>query len=187
MLGSIFSSSRSALSPPETLDLANDYLEFARKHTNPKIALILCDDAEASLSQMKKALRKADAAETLADQTLRDKIAIVYFEHGKVLEQLGQYNRAQASYKKVQKWGHSGLAPQHSRLSADAALHPAALTSQFLVGAQTRETLHAPALPSAVNPSSAISADIPSTLSEPYQNAALSPRILEGIEEKMTW
>ncbi|UUM21120.1 HEAT repeat domain-containing protein [Mycoavidus sp. SF9855] len=184
MLGSIFSSSRSVLSPPEVLDLANDFLEFARKNTNPKIALILCDDVEASLSQMKKALRKADAAETLADQTLRDKIAVVYFEHGKVLDQLGQHNRAQASYKKAQKWGHPGLAPQSSILSASAALPPAALTNRSLITAQTSETLHVPALSSAANPSSAISADIPSTLSEPVQNAALSPRILEGIEEK---
>ncbi len=184
MLGSIFSSSRSTLSPSEVLDLANDFLEFARKHTNPKIALILCDDAQASLSQMKKALRNADAAETLADQTLRDKIAAVYFEHGKVLEQLGQHNKAQASYKKAQKWGHPGLTSQPSSLSAYAALHPAALTNRPTATAQTSETLHVSAPPSAVSSSSSIPADIPSTLAEPAQNATLSPRMLEGIEEK---
>lgn len=106
MLGSIFSSARSALSPYEVLDLANDYLESARRHKNLKIALILCDDAEASLSQMKKALRKADAPETLADQTLRGKIAAVYFEHGKVLEKLDQRDKAQASFKKAEKYGY---------------------------------------------------------------------------------
>ncbi|OAQ21924.1 hypothetical protein K457DRAFT_26622, partial [Linnemannia elongata AG-77] len=78
----------------------------ARKTKDLEIALVLCDDAEASLSQMKKAVKKALAPETLADQTLRDKIATVYFEHGKVLDQLGQADRAQASYKKAQKWGY---------------------------------------------------------------------------------
>ncbi|UAW63833.1 hypothetical protein KMZ15_07155 [Mycoavidus sp. HKI] len=105
MLGSVFSSSRSVLSLQETLDLASSYLETARKAKDPKIALVLCDDAEASLSEMKKAVRKAHAPETLADQTLRDKIATVYLEHGKVLEQLEQTDRAQASYKKAKKWG----------------------------------------------------------------------------------
>ncbi len=106
MLGSILSSSRSMLSLQETLDLASSYLETASKAKDLKIALVLCDDAEASLSQMKKAVKKAHAPETLADQTLRDKIATVYFEHGKVLDQLGQPDKAQASYKKAQKWGY---------------------------------------------------------------------------------
>ncbi|WP_284270007.1 NACHT and WD40 repeat domain-containing protein, partial [Mycoavidus cysteinexigens] len=106
MLDSILSSSRSVLSLQETLDLASSYLETASKAKDLKIALVLCDDAEASLSQMKKAVKKAHAPETLADQTLRDKIATVYFEHGKVLDQLGQPDRAQASYKKAQKWGY---------------------------------------------------------------------------------
>ncbi len=106
MLGSIFSSSQSTLSPQKTLDLASSYLDTARKTKDLEIALVLCDNAEASLSQMKRAVRKAHAPETLADQTLRDKIATVYFEHGKVLAQLGQHDIAQASYKKAQKWGY---------------------------------------------------------------------------------
>ncbi len=109
MLGSIFSSSRSMLSLQETLDLASSYLETASKAKDLKIALVLCDDAEASLSEMKKAVRKAHAPETLVDQTLRDKIATVYFEHGKVLEQLGQPHRARTSYKKAQKWGYEAI------------------------------------------------------------------------------
>ncbi len=106
MLGSIFSSSQSTLSPQKTLDLASSYLETARKTKDLEIALVLCDNAEASLSQMKRAMRKVHAPETLADQTLRDKIATVYFEHGNVLAQLGQHDIAQASYKKAQKWGY---------------------------------------------------------------------------------
>ncbi len=106
MLGSIFSSSRNALSPQKTLDLANFYLENARKAKDVEIALVLCDEAEASLSQMKRALRKAHNPETLADQTLQAKIANVYFEHGKVLENLGHPDKAQVSFKKAEKWGY---------------------------------------------------------------------------------
>ncbi|UAW63851.1 NACHT domain-containing protein [Mycoavidus sp. HKI] len=111
MLDSIFSSSRSVLSLQETLDLASFYSKTASEAKDPKIALVLCDDAEASLSQMKKAVKKALAPETLADQTLRDKIATVYFEHGKVLDKLGQPDRAQTSYKKAKKWGHEETKP----------------------------------------------------------------------------
>ncbi len=183
MLGSIFSSSRSALSAEQMLGLANGYLNIARQTQDRHLAAIFFDDAEISLSQAKRAFKKALSPETLADQTLRNKIGTTYFERGQVLEQLGQPNRAQASYKKAQKWGHPGLAPQSSIFSAGAVLPPTALTNRSLIAAQTSETLHTPALSSAVN-SSSISADIPSTLAEPAQNAALSPRILEGIEEK---
>ncbi|KAG0015009.1 hypothetical protein BGZ81_000133, partial [Podila clonocystis] len=166
------------------LELTNAYLNNARQTQDSHLASIFCDDAEISLSQAKHAFKRALSPETLADQTLRNKIGIAYFERGEVLDKLGQYDRAQASYKKAQKWGHPGVAPQPSSLSAYATLHPVPLTNRSLIDTQTHETLHAPAPPSAVNPSSAISADIPSILAEPVQNAALSPRILESIQEK---
>ncbi|MCX8567338.1 MAG: HEAT repeat [Glomeribacter sp. 1016415] len=184
MLGSIFSSSRSALSAEQMLGLANAYLNNARQTQDSYLAAIFFDDAEISLSQAKQAFKKAFSPETLADQTLRNKIGTTYFERGQVLEQLGQSDRAQASYKKAQKWGHPGLAPQSSIFSAGAALSPTALTNRPIITAQTSDTSHAPAPLSAVNPSSAISADTPSTLAEPVQNAALSPRILESTQEK---
>ncbi|GLR01615.1 hypothetical protein GCM10007934_14270 [Mycoavidus cysteinexigens] len=123
MLDSIFSSSRSALSPQETLDLAHSYLEAARKEKNLKIALVLCDDTEASLSQMKKAVRKAQAPQTIADQTLRDKIAEIYFEHGKVLDDLGHKEKAQASYKKAEKWGYVPAQNRIDPLPSPASSH----------------------------------------------------------------
>ncbi|GLR01980.1 hypothetical protein GCM10007934_17930 [Mycoavidus cysteinexigens] len=184
MLGSIFSSSRSALSAEQMLGLANAYLNNARQTQDSYLAAIFFDDAEISLSQAKQAFKKASSPETLADQTLRNKIGATYFERGQMLDQLGQPDRAQASYKKAQKWGHPGLAPRSSTLSAGATLPPAALTNRPLIAAQTSETLHALAPLSTVNPSSAISADTPSTLAEPVQNAAFSSRILESIQEK---
>ncbi len=109
MLDSILSSPRSTLSPQKMLDLASSYLDTARKVKDLEIALVLCDDAEASLSQMKKAVKKAQAPKSVADQTLRDNIAKVYFERGQVLEGLAQLDKAEASYKKAEKWGYEGL------------------------------------------------------------------------------
>ncbi len=106
MLGGTFSSLRSALSPEKTLDLANAYLKLARETPALNIALILCNEVDASLSQMKRALKKAHTPQTLADQALRDRIAQTYFERGQVLENWGQRDEAQNSYRKAQKWGY---------------------------------------------------------------------------------
>ncbi len=180
--------------------LAQSYLDQARLQKTGQhfeLALGLYDQAKVNfryvanacqlgpaLSEVKSALIQARTPQTLEEETLRQRIAEVYFERAELLEKLGKLDKAQASYSKAQKWGHPSVAAQPNSLSPDAALHLAALTSQLLVGAQTPETLHAAAPPSAANPSSSISADIPSTLAEPVQNAALSPCILEGIEEK---
>ncbi len=180
-----------------SLTLAQTYLNAGRHHKaagNLDAAFILYDQAKVSfrqtadayqvtppLSQLKSAFAKAQTSE---EAVLRQRIAEVYFERAELLEKLGKLDKAQASYSKAQKWGHPGVAAQPSSLSAYAALHPATLTNQSIVAAQTSETLHASAPPSAVNPSSSMPADIPSTLAEPAQNAALSPRILEGIQEK---
>ncbi len=106
MLGSMVSVSRSALSVEQMLGLANTYLNNARKTQDSYLASVFCDDAEISLSQAKHAFKKALSPETLADQTLRNNIGTAYFERGKILDQLGQHDRAQASYKKAQKWGY---------------------------------------------------------------------------------
>ncbi len=106
LLGSIFSSSRSALSAEQTIDLVNAYLKTARETPDVHIASILCDDAEISLSQAKKTFKRALAPETLADQTLRSKIGMAYFERGELLKKLGNHEKAEASYIKAQKWGY---------------------------------------------------------------------------------
>ncbi len=109
MLGSILSSPRSALSAEQALDLANAYLKNARNTQDIHLASIFCDDAEISLSQAKQVFKKALSPETLADQTLRNNIGTAYFERGKILDQLGRHDRAQASYKKAEKWGYEEI------------------------------------------------------------------------------
>lgn len=99
VFGGIISSPRANLSLYQVLDLANVYLENARKAADPNIALVLCHDAEVSLSQMKRAAKHAE------DTTTREGIATVYTGLGELLDTQGRKNEAQAFYKKSAKWG----------------------------------------------------------------------------------
>ncbi|KAG0259859.1 hypothetical protein BGZ95_004560, partial [Linnemannia exigua] len=102
------SSKRSPLPPQKELELVNIYLEQGRtvsekgKH---EIALVLCGEAEASLSQMKKGVKAAEAVQDVTD--LRHGIACAFFELSKLLGELKMQERAKESYKKAQEWGYS--------------------------------------------------------------------------------
>jgi hypothetical protein len=94
VFGGVISAPRPLL-PSQALDLANIYLENAGKVADSEIALVLCHDTEASLSQAKKT----------ADQSVIDGIAATYSGLGKQLEELGRDGEAQAIYKKAEKLG----------------------------------------------------------------------------------
>ncbi|KAG0365123.1 hypothetical protein BGZ54_006840, partial [Gamsiella multidivaricata] len=105
MLTSAFSSSRSTLSPQKALDLANIYLGNAQKAADPDLTLILCADAGAALSWMKRADRRALIPPmSVEDQTLCNGISTVYSDQGKLLGSLGYRDKAQASFRKAEKW-----------------------------------------------------------------------------------
>jgi len=99
VFGSIISSPRASLSLHQALDLANVYLENARKAVDPSIALVLCHDTEVSLTQVKRAAKHAE------DPTMRDGIATLYIELGELLDTLHRKSEAKAFYKKSVKWG----------------------------------------------------------------------------------
>jgi hypothetical protein len=99
VFGSIISSPRGSLSLLQVLDLANIYLENARKTPDPNIALVLCHDTEVSLSHVKK------AAKTTGDKVMREGIATIYIGLGDLLNNQGHRDEAQAFYKKSEKWG----------------------------------------------------------------------------------
>ncbi|KAG0354723.1 hypothetical protein BGZ54_001512, partial [Gamsiella multidivaricata] len=107
MLDILFSTPRGVLSPQKTLDLANAYLAHARNTEDREFALAFCHDVEATLSRIEKAVRKADASQSAADQALRHGIAAAYLENGKILESWGCSDKAQASSKKAEKWRYS--------------------------------------------------------------------------------
>ncbi|KAF9359465.1 hypothetical protein BGX34_008340 [Mortierella sp. NVP85] len=113
VFGSIVSSPLGSLSPQQTLQLANVYLDNACNMDDPDIALVLCHDTEVSLSQAKKAVRRT------GDQGAIKDIAAVYVNLGNLLETRGYSNGAQTSYKKAVKLGgnhhHSGQSAKPSR------------------------------------------------------------------------
>ncbi|KAF9345330.1 hypothetical protein BGX34_004846, partial [Mortierella sp. NVP85] len=106
VLWGIISSPRAGLSLQQVLDLANVYLENARKAVDPNIALVLCHDTEVSLSQVKRA-RHTNGT------NMHEDIAAIYIELGDFLDTQGRKNEAQAFYKKSVKWG--GRTPDLNR------------------------------------------------------------------------
>ncbi|KAF9927675.1 hypothetical protein BGZ65_006678, partial [Modicella reniformis] len=93
------SSPRAILSPQQSLELANVYLENANKAANPNISLVLCHDTELSLSQAKKSAKRDD------DSAVNAGVAIAYIELGRILSSRGHCNEAKASYRKAEKLG----------------------------------------------------------------------------------
>jgi hypothetical protein len=99
VFGSVISSPRGSLSLQKALDLANLYLENARKSTDPEIILVLCHDTEVSLSQAKRAAKQTE------DKSMDDMIATVYLGLGGLLDNQGRQVEAKAFHKKSEKWG----------------------------------------------------------------------------------
>ena len=121
------SSKRSPLPLQGELDLVNIYLEqghTASKEGKREVALVLCDEAQASLSQMKKIVKAAKAIQDVTD--LNRGVGGAFFELGKLLDELNQPERAKESYKKAQEWGYSKA--EKSSISALPPLHSTVAT-----------------------------------------------------------
>ncbi len=173
--------------------LAQSHLEQARVQKamqHLEMALFLYDQAKVSfkhatdayklappLSEVKDAFDKARTPQSAEAQTLRQRIAQVYFERAELLIQLGKADKAQASSRKAQAWGHPDAAAWLSHLSVSASAD--SLSKYHAVAAQAGKTLS-----SIARTSSPISADIPSTLAEPAKNAARPPHLTKVIREK---
>ncbi|KAI1294317.1 hypothetical protein EDD11_008142, partial [Mortierella claussenii] len=101
------STKRSPLSPQSELELANIYLAHGRtasKEGKHDIALVLCEEAEASLSQMKKGVKAAEAVQDVTH--VQYGVACAFFDLSNLLDKLKKQERAKESYKKAQEWGY---------------------------------------------------------------------------------
>jgi len=99
VFSSIVSSPRGTLSPQQALKLANVYLGSAFTVDDTDLALVLCHDTEMSLTQARKAVRRAE------DQYVINEIATTYVHLSSLLDRQGRRNEAKASYKKAGKLG----------------------------------------------------------------------------------
>ncbi|KAF9984069.1 hypothetical protein BGZ65_001041, partial [Modicella reniformis] len=103
---SIVPSPKSALSLQQALELTNVYLENAYKTKDQDVALVLCHDAETSLSQAKVATKKfPNHLKDAEHQALRDGVVSAFIDLGKFLEVHGYQVEAQAICKKAEYWG----------------------------------------------------------------------------------
>ncbi|KAG0216951.1 hypothetical protein BGX31_000395 [Mortierella sp. GBA43] len=103
-------SPKAALTPHQVLQLANIYLENAHKSDDHDIALVLCQHAEAALSEAKGGPKSASAPSSDPNgQAVREKIATAYYHLGELLENQGHRDIAQTFYKKSEKWGGHNL------------------------------------------------------------------------------
>lgn len=98
VFGTIISSPRGDLSSQQVLYLANFYLENARNETDPNVVLVLCYNAEISLSHVKR-------SKYTKDEAMRDGMVTVYADFADMLDSHGHQNDAQAFRKKSEKWG----------------------------------------------------------------------------------
>lgn len=99
VFSSIIASPRGVLSPMQALELAGIYLENACKASDANITLVLCHDTEVSLSQAKKAAKRAK------NNTVSDRIATAYIDLGNLLYTRGHHGEAKASFMKAHKLG----------------------------------------------------------------------------------
>ncbi|KAG0363371.1 hypothetical protein BGX24_004905, partial [Mortierella sp. AD032] len=116
------SSKRKPLAPQRELRLINIYLEqghTASKEGEHEIALVLCEEAEASLSKMKKCIK---AAEVQDDTDLRCGVACAFFELSKLLKELNQQERAKESSSKAHDWGYYEVMVEKLSISTPPSL-----------------------------------------------------------------
>jgi len=97
--GRSFSSTIGDLQLQKALALTDLYLENLSKTTDPDIFMVLCYNAEDSLSQVKK------AAKHNGDKAMHERIAANYIYFGDMLDANGHRREAQTFYDKSVKWG----------------------------------------------------------------------------------
>ncbi|KAF9936265.1 hypothetical protein BGZ65_002581, partial [Modicella reniformis] len=102
----------SALSLKQSLELINVYLESAYETKDKDVALALCHDAEGALSQAKNTTKKYRIHPNDTEgKALCESVASAYIDLGKLLDEHGYRVKAQAIFKKTEKWGGNAQDP----------------------------------------------------------------------------
>ncbi|KAG0220885.1 hypothetical protein BGX31_010414 [Mortierella sp. GBA43] len=101
----IVPSPKGALSLHDVLQLTNIYLENASRANNNNVALVLCQNAEAALSQMRSSSKKPPTSSSDNEQATHGDVAAAYYNLGRLLEHHGYRDEAEAFHKKCKKWG----------------------------------------------------------------------------------
>ncbi|KAF9437917.1 hypothetical protein BGZ76_010547 [Entomortierella beljakovae] len=147
MFKNIFST-RIPLSPQDSLELARLQLENARNSKRPEVALSLCNVVKDLMSGIKKSIKRSKNPRDATDQSLWDEIAIIYFEHGNILDSFGHKSMAQVSYKKVVEWNGQIQEPNILIISTGAYTPHSSIKEKESIdnGSNTPRTLSPPLL-----------------------------------------
>ncbi|KAF9947521.1 hypothetical protein BGZ70_002637, partial [Mortierella alpina] len=94
----------------DIIEVADLFLKFAKTTDNPNVQHYVCGAVSTILSAMKHGVRKTlNSTSSAEDQVLCQNVASVFTEHGKLWDRLNNVDKANASYKKAQKWSTSTL------------------------------------------------------------------------------
>ncbi|KAF9173746.1 hypothetical protein BGX20_002201 [Mortierella sp. AD010] len=102
MVWNLFSSPPKGLSLEDALELANEQLDSARRAKSPTKKLQLCQGAKTMIKNAEMIYTNKNTK----DPALKDSIANAHYELGKLLDELGNHDKAQKSYSKAAKWGY---------------------------------------------------------------------------------
>ena len=105
MFGSLLWS-RNELSPEEVIESASFFINIAQTTDKPKIRALASDNVCSVLFGMKRGLRKTlVSSSSVEDQKLCSDMVSIFTEHGKLLGQSGDPERARLCFAKAKKWG----------------------------------------------------------------------------------
>ncbi|KAF9197518.1 hypothetical protein BGZ49_002007, partial [Haplosporangium sp. Z 27] len=115
--------------PEELLALATIKLKSARKESIPKNALKIAKEAKSNIDKAEKTLSDKGCK----DPSLEESIASAYYEHGELLDKLGDSKQAQESHRKAKGWGYTHKVSEHtpSSQSGDKSISSNHLVSHF--------------------------------------------------------
>ncbi|KAG0213905.1 hypothetical protein BGX31_001183 [Mortierella sp. GBA43] len=94
---------KAVLLPCQVLELTTILLDGANKTTDHDVLLVLCHQAEAALSRIKRRIKKIAASTDSRDQALRKRIASTYCELGRLMDTRHCREEAEALYLKARK------------------------------------------------------------------------------------
>ena len=96
---------RNPLALREIVEIADLFLKFAQNISNQNVLLLLSANVTTVLSAVEHGARKTLSSSLSAeDQDLRENVASVFTEHGKLWERLQNAAKARSSFKKAEKW-----------------------------------------------------------------------------------
>ncbi|KAF9948303.1 hypothetical protein BGZ72_009772 [Mortierella alpina] len=188
MFGSLLWS-RNELSPEEVIESASFFINIAQTTDKPKIRALASDNVCSVLFGMKRGLRKTlVSSSSVEDQKLCNDMVSIFTEHGKLLGQSGDPERARLCFAKAKKWGVAATPPTaqpnlESKTRKEISQLPADIFPLDLVERFTKTELPKPDASFATTPQLVYCLELLSKIQSLNQNAAGLDETLDENEK----